>query len=142
MSKLAPISHNDLIRRLKMFGFDGPYSGGKHLYMLKGKLRLTIPNPHRREISVGLLKPYSRSERSPSCLRIKDLLHIYEKIASNKSFNLKGGEPMKLTTQKPVKTKKPKSGITIHKYKDGSVTVGVRGGKGKGKKGGRYVGKI
>ena len=54
MSKLAPISHNDLIRRLKMFGFDGPYSGGKHLYMLKGKLRLTIPNPHRREISVGL----------------------------------------------------------------------------------------
>ena len=39
-----------------MFGFDGPYSGGKHLYMLKGKLRLTIPNPHRREISVGLLK--------------------------------------------------------------------------------------
>jgi len=56
MSKLAPISHNDLIRRLKMFGFDGPYSGGKHLYMLKGKLRLTIPNPHRREISVGLLK--------------------------------------------------------------------------------------
>ena len=56
MSKLTPISHNDLIKRLKIFGFEGPYSGGKHLYMLKEKLRLAIPNPHYREIGVDLLK--------------------------------------------------------------------------------------
>lgn len=49
---------------------------------------------------------------------------------------------MGLTNKKPVKSKKIKSNLTIHKYEDGAVTVGVRGGKGKGKKGGRYAGKI
>lgn len=55
MPKLSPVSYKDLIKRLRMFGFEGPYSGGKHLYMLKGNLRLTIPNPHRQTISVDLL---------------------------------------------------------------------------------------
>jgi len=55
MSKLSPVSHNDLIKRLKMFSFEGPYSGGKHLYMVKGNLRLTIPNPHKQNIDVDLL---------------------------------------------------------------------------------------
>jgi predicted RNase H-like HicB family nuclease len=41
---------------LRRFGFDGPYRGGKHLYMVKGDLVLTIPNPHRKEISVDLLR--------------------------------------------------------------------------------------
>ena len=27
----------------------------KHLYMIKGDLRLTVPNPHRKEIGVDLL---------------------------------------------------------------------------------------
>jgi predicted RNA binding protein YcfA (HicA-like mRNA interferase family) len=55
MPKLSPVSYKDIIKRLRMFGFEGPYSGGKHLYMLKGNLRLTIPNPHRQTISVDLL---------------------------------------------------------------------------------------
>lgn len=55
MSKLAPVSHDKLIKALRNFGFDGPYSGGRHLYMLKGTLRLTIPNPHRKVIGVDLL---------------------------------------------------------------------------------------
>lgn len=55
MSKLTPVAHSDLIRGLKVFGFEGPYGGGKHLYMLKGSLRLTIPNPHKQKISVDLL---------------------------------------------------------------------------------------
>jgi predicted RNA binding protein YcfA (HicA-like mRNA interferase family) len=29
--------------------------GGKHPYMVKGNLVLTIPNPHKKEISVDLL---------------------------------------------------------------------------------------
>ena len=33
----------------------GP-SGGKHLYMVKGEVRLTVPNPHAKEICVDLLK--------------------------------------------------------------------------------------
>ncbi len=55
MPKTGPISYPEFLRKLKLFGFKGPYAGGKHLYMLKGDLRLTVPNPHRREISVDLL---------------------------------------------------------------------------------------
>lgn len=40
---------------MRKLGFDGPFMGGKHPYMIKGDLVLTIPNPHRREISVDLL---------------------------------------------------------------------------------------
>jgi len=35
--------------------FEGPYRGGKHPYIVKGNLVLTIPNPHRKEIGVDLL---------------------------------------------------------------------------------------
>jgi len=55
LPKLRPISHNELLRGLKTFGFEGPFTGGKHLYMLKGNLRLTIPNPHRQKIGIDLL---------------------------------------------------------------------------------------
>jgi hypothetical protein len=48
LSKLRPVSHNELIRGLRAFGFEGPLSGSKHLYMLRGNLRLTIPNPHKQ----------------------------------------------------------------------------------------------
>ncbi|MER3446548.1 MAG: type II toxin-antitoxin system HicA family toxin [Candidatus Dadabacteria bacterium] len=53
MSKLRPVSHSEFVKGLKAFGFEGPYSGGKHL--LKGHIRLTIPNPHRQKIRVDLL---------------------------------------------------------------------------------------
>jgi predicted RNA binding protein YcfA (HicA-like mRNA interferase family) len=43
------------VKRLRKLGFDGPYSGGKHPYMIKDDLVLTIPNPHRKEISIDLL---------------------------------------------------------------------------------------
>jgi hypothetical protein len=52
---LKPISHNELLRGIRSFGFEGPFSGGKHLYMVKGNIRLTIPNPHREKIGVDLL---------------------------------------------------------------------------------------
>jgi len=55
MSKLSPVSHPEFLKKLRDFGFDGPYAGGKHLYMLKGNLRLTIPNAHKQKISVELL---------------------------------------------------------------------------------------
>ena len=55
MPKLSPVSIDKLIKKLKKFGFEGPYSGGKHLYMIKGNLRLTVPNPHKKEIGIDLL---------------------------------------------------------------------------------------
>lgn len=50
-----PISLRKLIGRLRQFGFDGPYSGGRHLFMVKGGLKLHIPNPHHGDISSALL---------------------------------------------------------------------------------------
>ena len=55
MSKLSPLSFHELIKKLKKFGFRGPYSGGKHLYMIKDNLRLTLPNPYRKGVSIDLL---------------------------------------------------------------------------------------
>ncbi|RKY05584.1 hypothetical protein DRP77_00570 [Candidatus Poribacteria bacterium] len=54
--KLRPVSHRELVSKLRALGFEGPYGGGKHLFMVRGNLRLVIPNPHGGEISVGLLR--------------------------------------------------------------------------------------
>ena len=43
------------MRKLRSFGFEGPYSGGKHPFMMKDALGLTLPNPHRKEIGLDLL---------------------------------------------------------------------------------------
>jgi predicted RNA binding protein YcfA (HicA-like mRNA interferase family) len=56
LPKLSPVSWKDLVKRLRRLGFEGPYEGGKHPYMIRGDLTLTIPNPHRNDISVDLLK--------------------------------------------------------------------------------------
>ena len=55
MPRLAPISWRELVRGLKRFGFEGPYQGGRHPYLVKGDLVLTVPNPHRGDISLDLL---------------------------------------------------------------------------------------
>ena len=55
MTSLSPVSHRELVKRLRKFGFAGPFAGGKHLFMVKGERRLAIPNPHRQEIGVALL---------------------------------------------------------------------------------------
>jgi predicted RNA binding protein YcfA (HicA-like mRNA interferase family) len=40
---------------LREFGFEGPFSGGRHQFMVRADIVLTVPNPHRRDIGVGLL---------------------------------------------------------------------------------------
>jgi len=55
MPKLKPVSWYELVKKLKKFGFEGPFQVGKHPYMIKGNLTLTIPNPHPKDISVDLL---------------------------------------------------------------------------------------
>jgi len=55
LSKLTPVSRTVLIKRLRKFGFKGPYQGGKHQFMIKKDIRLTLPNPHRKEIGIDLL---------------------------------------------------------------------------------------
>ncbi len=55
MPKLSPVSWQELVKRLRVLGFEGPYSGGKHPYMIRRGLVLIIPNPHRKEIGIDLL---------------------------------------------------------------------------------------
>lgn len=55
MPRFGPISRRDLIRGLRQSGFEGPYSGGNHEYMVKATIRLRIPNPHRADIGRELL---------------------------------------------------------------------------------------
>ena len=55
MPPFGPIKRNDLLKALKQAGFEGPFAGGKHEFLVKGELRLVIPNPHQGEISRELL---------------------------------------------------------------------------------------
>ena len=55
MPRLGPIKRKDLLRYLKALGFEGPYAGGKHQFMVKEDLTLRIPNPPRSDIGKELL---------------------------------------------------------------------------------------
>jgi predicted RNA binding protein YcfA (HicA-like mRNA interferase family) len=50
-----PLKRRELVAALRRAGFSGPFSGGRHEFMQKRDLVLTIPNPHRGDISIGLL---------------------------------------------------------------------------------------
>ena len=51
----GPVKRRDLVAGLRRLGFQGPLSGGKHEFMVRGDLVLTIPNPHGGDIGVALL---------------------------------------------------------------------------------------
>lgn len=55
MPPFKPVKRNDLIKAFKKAGFEGPYAGGKHEFLIKGELRLILPSPHQSEISKDLL---------------------------------------------------------------------------------------
>lgn len=54
------ISWKKLVQKFRRLGFGGPYSGGRHLFMVKGGLKLRIPNPHRGDISKHLVSEILR----------------------------------------------------------------------------------
>lgn len=55
MSKLVAVSQKKFIAKLRLLGFTGPYQEGKHPYLIRGSVTLTIPNVHDGDISVDLL---------------------------------------------------------------------------------------
>ena len=55
MPHLGPISRRELVQCLRNLGFEGPFSGGKHQFMVRGEITLRVPNPHQGDISLGLL---------------------------------------------------------------------------------------
>lgn len=55
MPSFGPVKRADLVRYLKRLGFTGPFSGGKHPFMHKEDVTLTLPNPHQSDIGRELL---------------------------------------------------------------------------------------
>ena len=50
------ISRKELIRRFRSLGYIGPFSGGRHQFMIKESKKIRIPNPHKgRDIDASLL---------------------------------------------------------------------------------------
>lgn len=56
MPAWGPVGRRHLVAALRRLGFAGPFSGGRHQFMTRGELVLTIPNPHRGDIGLSLLK--------------------------------------------------------------------------------------
>jgi predicted RNA binding protein YcfA (HicA-like mRNA interferase family) len=54
------ISWRKLVQKFRKLEFDGPYAGGRHLFMKKGELKVIIPNPHEGDISKHLLSEILR----------------------------------------------------------------------------------
>jgi predicted RNA binding protein YcfA (HicA-like mRNA interferase family) len=57
---LKPLSRKELIRKFKVLGYSGPFSGGKHQFMIKRSHKIRIPNPHVADIDASLLKEILR----------------------------------------------------------------------------------
>lgn len=55
MPPYGPMNRRDLVRGLRALGFEGPYSGGKHQFMVRDSVAVRVPNPHEGDISLGLL---------------------------------------------------------------------------------------
>ncbi len=55
MPAFGPITRTDLVRSLREIGYLGPYTRGRRQYMVKGQLKLAIPNPHHGDIGRDLL---------------------------------------------------------------------------------------
>ena len=54
MSRWQPCKRRDFITRLRQLGFDGPYSGTRHQFMVYERHRLSIPS--NSEYSVPQLR--------------------------------------------------------------------------------------
>ena len=54
MSQWNPCKRNEVVRRLRTFGFDGPYAGARHQFLIYGQRRLSIPT--NAEYSVPQLR--------------------------------------------------------------------------------------
>lgn len=44
MSRWIPCKRRDFVKKLRLIGSEGPYSGTRHQFMVYGQHRLTIPS--------------------------------------------------------------------------------------------------
>jgi len=52
---LKNTSWRKFIQNFRKLGFEGPYSGGKHLFMKKGSFKVRVPTKHKGMIGIGLV---------------------------------------------------------------------------------------
>lgn len=64
LPRLNPCKRRDFIRRVRGLGFEGPYSGSRHQFMIYGQYRQTIPSN----------KEYSPPQLKMLLLQIGDIL--------------------------------------------------------------------
>ena len=62
MPAWRPVKRRDFIRKLRALGFDGPYSGTRHQFMISGQHRQTIPT--NSEYSVPQIRMLLRQVES------------------------------------------------------------------------------
>ena len=62
MAAWRPLKRRDFIRKLRALGFDGPYSGTRHQFMISGQHRQTIPT--NSEYSVPQIRMLVRQVES------------------------------------------------------------------------------
>ena len=55
MPRFGLIKRRELVACLRRLGYSGPYAGGRHEFMLRGAVSVTIPNPHGSDIGPNLL---------------------------------------------------------------------------------------
>jgi hypothetical protein len=74
MSQWMPCKRRDFIRKLRNLGFDGPYSGTRHQFMIYKQHRMAIP---------------SNSDYSVSQLRmlLREVEKILDRVITAKEWN-------------------------------------------------------
>jgi len=55
MPHFGPIKRRELIACLRRLRYSGPFAGGRHEFMQRGNVSITIPNPHGSDIGPNLL---------------------------------------------------------------------------------------
>jgi predicted RNA binding protein YcfA (HicA-like mRNA interferase family) len=62
LSRLVPLSPKQIRKRFRQLGFE-IVRGADHDFAVKGTLKVRLPNPHRGDVSVGLLAEILRQAR-------------------------------------------------------------------------------
>lgn len=58
MPRLSPEKSRVVIKKLRALGFEGPFSGGRHLFMRhpNSKVKIPIPMPQGKDIPRGTVR--------------------------------------------------------------------------------------
>jgi hypothetical protein len=48
-------TYDELVKTLRALGWSGPVAGSKHPFMIRGKRKLRLPDPHGKDIGIALL---------------------------------------------------------------------------------------